>query len=461
MIKSLGVRVVLVFIGTVLISLIAGFSVSGRIYIPQVISLVERDTMASGERLLQLLEQSPTSDLRLFMDQASALTNYRIEVYDAGKRLVFDNREGSDSILKGNQSDPIQTVLKGEAFSGLSDAGEKKRGPSILLVGLPFEFHGEPYAMFLKPRIGTILEVIRSVILTILIIVLIVGSLLILIAARYIVRPMRLLTQATRKLATGNFDIDVKSNRKDEVGLLSNSFHHMAMELKTLDRLRTDFVNNVSHEIQSPLTSISGFTKALRHKHIDDAQRERYLAIIEQESERLSRIGQNLLRLSLLQSDRQPVEPRKFALDEQLRQIVIALEPQWSAKRIEIELTLEETTVEADEDLLRQVWTNLLQNAIKFSPEGGLVRLSLAAKADCAVVSVADNGIGFAEEEQARIFAPFYKVDRSRDAAVAGSGLGLSIAKRIVELHRGTIAAYGEPGKGAELNVSLPLRYRA
>ncbi|MBO9610208.1 MAG: HAMP domain-containing histidine kinase [Paenibacillaceae bacterium] len=461
MIKSLNVRVVLVFIGAVLISLIVGFSVSGRFYIPKVISLVEQDTTANGERMLQLLEQSPQDDLRLYMEQASALTNYRIEVYDAAKRLVFDNREGTDSILKGNSSDPIQIVLDGEVFSGLSDAGEKQRGPTILLVGLPFDFHGGHYAMFLKPRIGTILEVIRGVILTILVIVLLVGSLLILIAARYIVRPVRVLTQATRKLAAGNFDIDVQSNRQDEIGLLSNSFHHMAMELKTLDRLRTDFVNNVSHEIQSPLTSITGFTKALRRKQIDEAQRERYLAIIEEESERLSRIGQNLLRLSLLQVGRQPVEPRMFALDEQLRHIVIALEPQWRAKRIDIELALEETSVEADEDLLRQVWTNLLQNAIKFSPEGGFVRLTLAADADRAVVTVADNGIGFAEGEQALIFAPFYKVDRSRDAAVAGSGLGLSIAQRIVELHRGTIVARGEPGKGAELNVSLPLRYRA
>ncbi|WP_135555089.1 sensor histidine kinase [Paenibacillus cymbidii] len=461
MIKSLNVRVVLVFIGAVLISLIVGFSVSGRFYIPKVISLVEQDTTANGERLLQLLEQSPQDDLRMYMEQASALTNYRIEVYDAAKRLVFDNREGSDSILKGNSSDPIQIVLDGEVFSGLSDAGEKQRGPTILLVGLPFDFHGGHYAMFLKPRIGTILEVIRGVILTILVIVLLVGSLLILIAARYVVRPVRVLTQATRKLAAGDFDIDVQSNRQDEIGLLSNSFHHMAMELKTLDRMRTDFVNNVSHEIQSPLTSISGFTKALRRMQVDEAQRERYLAIIEEESERLSRIGQNLLRLSLLQAGRQRVEPRKFALDEQLRHIVIALEPQWRGKRIDVELALEEATVEADEDLLRQVWTNLLQNAIKFSPEGGFVRLTLAADADRAVVAVADNGIGFEEEEQARIFAPFYKVDRSRDAAVAGSGLGLSIAQRIVELHRGTIVARGEPGKGAKLNVSLPLRYRA
>lgn len=263
------------------------------------------------------------------------------------------------------------------------------------------------------------------------IIILFFGSFLILVAARYFVNPILRLTDATKNMAKGKFDFELHTKRKDEIGLLTVSFNEMAKELAKLDRMRQDFVSNVSHEIQSPLTSISGFTKALKQKKMSEESRLHYLTIIEEECERLSRLSENLLRLSYLQQETHPLKVRSYRLDEQLRKVVIALEPQWAAKEIEIDLQLEAMRIQADEDQLYQVWINLLSNSIKFTPKHGKIYIEAAMKEDQNVVSITDNGPGIPEEEQEDIFTPFYKVDKSRNNTVKGNGLGLSIVKKL------------------------------
>jgi signal transduction histidine kinase len=258
-------------------------------------------------------------------------------------------------------------------------------------------------------------------------------------------------------MAQGQFDVQLQTNRKDEIGQLNASFNEMALELAQLDRMRREFVANVSHEIQSPLTSISGFAKAMRQKPMSEENRIYYLTIIQEESDRLSRLSQNLLRLSSLQHDRHPVQSTAFRLDEQLRKVVIALEPQWSGKEIALELDLKPVTVHADEDQLSQVWTNLLSNSIKFTPVHGKVFIRAYADGRSAVVRITDNGIGIPEDQRTDIFKPFHKVDKARDRAVSGSGLGLSIVKQIVDRHEGRIWADEEPGGGSVFTVELPL----
>ncbi|MNW59979.1 Sensor histidine kinase RcsC [compost metagenome] len=159
-----------------------------------------------------------------------------------------------------------------------------------------------------------------------------------------------------------------------------------------------------------------------------------------------------------MQHDRHPIQPAAFRLDEQLRKVVIALEPQWSGKETAVELDLEPVTVHADEDQLSQVWTNLLGNSIKFTPVRGRVSIRVYAGGRSAVVRITDNGIGIPEDQRTDIFKPFHKVDKARDRAVSGNGLGLSIVKLIVEMHDGEIRADEEPGGGSVFTVKLPLR---
>jgi signal transduction histidine kinase len=186
----------------------------------------------------------------------------------------------------------VEHVLAGDIADGIS-TGENH----LPIIGVPFQVDGEPYALFLTVDKNSVEDEIMNSIHLMYIIILFFGSLLILVAARYIVNPILRLTEATKRMAKGNFDFELPTKRKDEIGVLSLSFNEMAKELSKLDRMRKEFVANVSHEIQSPLTSISGFSKALKQKKMSEESRIHYLNIIEEESERLSRLSQNLLRL--------------------------------------------------------------------------------------------------------------------------------------------------------------------
>jgi len=279
------------------------------------------------------------------------------------------------------------------------------------------------------------------------------------VAARYIVKPLLGMKAAAERMATGEFDIELKwAKRKDELGRLAQSINGMASQLGQLEAMRQDFVSNVSHEIQSPLTSISGFSDALQRSDLSEEERSRYLTIIRNESERLSRLSDNLLKLASLDSQRHPFEPRVYDLDEQLRKAVVSSEPQWAAKSIEWSLQLPKTKIEADEDQMNQVWVNLIGNAVKFTPEGGRIGIGLSQHSEFVEVVLSDTGVGIPIGERAKVFERFYKADRSHNKRKPGSGLGLAIVKKIVQLHRGEVALKGNPDGGTTVIVTLPYR---
>jgi len=264
--------------------------------------------------------------------------------------------------------------------------------------------------------------------------------------------------EAMRRLARGDFSVnlDVKIPPENQFSQIVETFNDMAAQLGEMERMRQEFISNVSHEIQSPLTSISGFARALRNERLSFEERAHYLDIIETECERLSRLSDNLLKLTSLESGHQPFERRPYRLDRQLRTAVLACEPQWLEKSIEMEADLEQVEISADPELMNQVWGNLLQNSIKFTPPGGTIRVSLRLENGEAAVRVADTGIGIGEADLPRIFERFYKADKSRNRAGGGSGLGLSIVKKIVDLHQGSIDVRSGPGEGTAFTVRLP-----
>jgi signal transduction histidine kinase len=263
--------------------------------------------------------------------------------------------------------------------------------------------------------------------------------------------------QALERIAKGDFSIRLDEQHQD--GILSNlvsSVNKMALELGQVENMRQEFISNVSHEIQSPLTSIRGFAQALQDDNLSAEQRHHYLAIIEAESTRLSRLADDLLKLASLEAEQVKFEPKPYRLDKQIRSLVLTCEPQWSAKGITPEVALKEITITADEDLLSQVWLNLIHNAIKFTPAGGSIKVALRAHGERVEVSIADSGPGIAAEDQVHIFERFYKADKSRTRSKEGSGLGLSIVKKIVEMHAGALDLESSPGAGSVFTVSLP-----
>ncbi|QAY66410.1 sensor histidine kinase [Paenibacillus protaetiae] len=272
------------------------------------------------------------------------------------------------------------------------------------------------------------------------------------------------LIEAMERIAKGDFSVRLDL-RKENMGPfnethpfenIANGLNNMVLELQQLEHMRQEFVSNVSHEIQSPLTSIKGFARVLRNAKLSEQERQQYLSIIEAESERLSKLSDNLLKLASLDSERHPFELKRYRLDRQLSRIILSFEPQWTDKSIHMQVNLHEVTVEADEDLLSQVWVNLIHNAIKFSPKDGTITIELKHDGSGLLFRIADTGIGIAKEQHEAVFERFFKVDAARSREAGGSGLGLSLVKKIVELHHGTVQVESELGHGTAFLVKLP-----
>ncbi|GBG10251.1 putative two-component sensor histidine kinase [Paenibacillus agaridevorans] len=374
-----------------------------------------------------------------------------------------------------NSGDAADKAVPAESWTGEGSpriwgyrSGLPPRQPSVgESIGRLVTLDGEQWSIFLQhnryPRNSNFILTTATLLLALLAI----GSVLILFAARFLVRPIKHINDAALRMSSGNFAVRLPVKRRDELGELAGSMNTMAEGLSRIESMRQDFVANVSHEIQSPLTSIHGFAEALRADDVTIEEKERYVGIIQQESSRLSKLSDNLLKLSSLDSEQHPFHPAPYRLDRQLREIILAGEPVWQRKSLRVELQAEPLALTADTELMNGVWTNLLANSIKFTPSGGAIVIAAAEEDGVILVSVRDTGPGIPLEERERVFERFYKADPSRNRSIGGSGLGLSIARKIVELHGGTIGIVtehggpeGEPSssQGACFVVRLPVQ---
>ncbi len=283
----------------------------------------------------------------------------------------------------------------------------------------------------------------------------VIAVVLMIFTSKTMVNRVLALSLAAKEIAAGNFSVRVSEvDRHDEVYQLALDFNTMAEQLQHNEYMRKDFISNVSHEIKTPLSVINGYADLLQEELPPEEQRE-YAAAISRESQRLLHLSQNMLRISQLDNARINSNQTRFRLDEQLRQAVLFMEPKWTAKGIDLDVDLPVCTCLGNEELLVQVWINLLDNAIKFSPEGGRVRIRLVDEAG-PQVTIEDEGPGMDAETRERIYEQFYQGDHSR--IKEGAGLGMSIVRRIVDLHKGTIDIQSAPGEGTRITVGFPKR---
>lgn len=267
-------------------------------------------------------------------------------------------------------------------------------------------------------------------------------------------KPVQVLTRAHERVQEGDFSVRLPDDHPGEMGELMRSFNDMTEALGSTSYLQKDFISSISHEFKTPIASIRGFAKLLQMPGLTEEQKAEYISLIAQESDRLSRLSETLLRLSALEQQTALASLTAFPLDEQLRQVILRLEPNWSPKDIGWQLDLNEVTVTSDQELLNQVWVNIIQNAIKFSPEGSEIEVRVFREGN-AIVEIQDHGCGMTEEAQARIFDKFYQADKSRKQE--GVGLGLSLVKRIVDMMGGTITVKSAVGEGSTFRVELPV----
>lgn len=283
-----------------------------------------------------------------------------------------------------------------------------------------------------------------------------IGTFLSSFLGKYYLRPLKRLIEATHEVKKGNFKVQVEQSNDpgSEMGVLINSFNEMVRELDGIELFRNDFINNFSHEFKTPIVSIRGFAKELQFGDLDAAQRQEYARIIAEESDRLAKLSINVLELSKLENQQIVTGRAEFYLDEQLRQCILLQEAAWTNKNIEMVPELDEVKFFGNEELLSHIWTNLISNAIKFTPEYGMVRVRLTATDSEIQVQISDTGIGMTEEVKDHIFEKFYQGDPSHHRS--GYGIGLTMAHRAATLCGGRIDVRSTPGAGSVFTVTLP-----
>ena len=285
---------------------------------------------------------------------------------------------------------------------------------------------------------------------------------------RTLVTPLRVFTAALGELARGNFDFRLErprgAVRLREADEFVESFNTAAAELASTEMMRESFIGDFSHEFRTPINSLCGFAQLLREDDLTPEERAEYLDVIIEESQRLAGLSERILALSKIEHVEILPEVERVDVAEQLRRAVVMLEPKWSRRDVRVSVSADPCEIDGNADYLMQLWTNLIDNAVKFSPEGGTVSVALyggrqgeeGREAGEVTCWVSDEGCGMDDETREHLFDRFYQGDTSH--AGEGSGLGLALAARIVELHRGSIDVQSTPGKGSVFEVRLPAR---
>lgn len=258
------------------------------------------------------------------------------------------------------------------------------------------------------------------------------------------------LINALDRVADGDYTVKIPYKKPDTFTAVYENFNKMTKELNSVKSLRDDFVHNFSHEFKTPIASINGFANLLLDGNLSEEETRSVLKIIADESARLSHLAESTLMLSKIETQQFVGETKEFRLDLQIKDSIILLERQWEEKQITIGSSLVPVNYTGDEMMLKQVWLNLISNAIKYTPNGGNVNVSLAVENGRRRVEISDNGVGIPEESLPKIFDKYYQASDS-----SGNGLGLAICKRIVEICKGEIYVKSKVGEGSTFTVII------
>ncbi len=290
-------------------------------------------------------------------------------------------------------------------------------------------------------------------------IALIVSAIIIYGMVYRITKPLKQMSYASKRYADGDFSYKVSVKGDDEMAELATAFNKMASSLAVLESSRRSFVANVSHELKTPMTTIGGFIDGILDGTIDKSQEEHYLQIVSDEVKRLSRLVTGMLNMSKLEAGEMKINAKEFDISQSIFRTLLNFEKKINSKSIEILGldTMQSVTVKADEDMLMQVIYNLIDNATKFTPNGGYISIKSFSDGEKAYVSVRNSGNGISVEELDKIFERFYKIDKSRSYDVKGAGLGLYIVKSIINLHSGEIKATSDHESYTDFSFWIPL----
>lgn len=405
------------------------------------------------------------SDYNLFMSLVKSRSNEkdlncRIVVVD---KLGFVVADSSSTVLN-------KTIMNSQVFSALNkqDKAEKASGDPIMTAAVSVVDKDDKNkvlgAVILSANIGDIytsLDKMKSQVYLLSLVASLFTGLLSFITSSFITKPLKALMKFVQRITTGQLEQKVKVVGKDEIAELGNAFNHMAEQLQRVEQSRQEFVSNVSHELKTPLSSIKVLTESLIFEdNVPVEMYQEFFQDINSEVDRLNNIISDLLTLVRLDQREIPMNITSVDLNEMSQNILKRLIP--LAKKKEIKLIYEshkDITAEIDEVKFTLALSNLIENAIKYTPNGGEVKVIIQSDVQDAFITVQDTGIGIAKQEQSKIFERFYRTDKTRNRETGGTGLGLAITYKTVVMHNGSIQVESEEGEGSTFIIQVPLRH--
>ena len=433
------------------ITIVASFSVAGfvslRLNDQQIESTVEEDLITTNDYVSKVISNINIENRDDIIDLYAKSSEMAITCYSSSEGYVaYGNKKYNPT--------PEQMMAM---FKSTNNELSFKHHNEVLAYGTKNMINGQEYYIYVQKDTSGQKSAIANSAILILGCVFLTGSIVFLVIADIIVKPLTRLTNAIKELSNGNYNVRVDNVGQDEISKLNQGFNQMARQLAKQDETRQKFISDISHEFQTPLTSIQGFANILKEEDLPKEQRVKYANIILYNSKRLSSLAKNMLQLTLLDREEIELELTNYSLVEQMNRVISTQENQAMEKNIEIvfEMPKKEIFIEGDEQRLEQVWTNIISNAIKYTNEGGLITITMKKNSKDIEISIEDTGIGMSKEVVSHIFERFYREDKARN--VEGNGLGLAILKSIVDLHHGKIDILSQVDVGTNFIVRLPI----
>ncbi len=399
------------------------------------------------------LEDTIIDDVDVFWHQTSA----QVQILDLKGKVLMD------SIGVSHPSNTIETsditkAINGEKGTWIGDV-EYDNSP-VMAVSYPLTVEGKTIGVLrfvssLKETNKVILNIVK-VLLLVGIIVILISGMVSLFLSNTIIKPLKEVTEVAEKMADGQLKVRSYKRFDDEIGKLSDTLNYMAEELIKKERLKNDFISSISHELRTPLTSIKGWAITLKSEELNDNQLLiDGLDIIEKESDRLTNMVEELLDFSRFVSGRIVLEKERINIIDSIEQISKQLKPRVAGRNIKFNVSYDPDLpiIVADENRIKQVLINLLDNAFKFTSDGGEVNLRASKDNSSILIQVEDNGCGISEEDLPYIKEKFYKGKNSK----SHSGLGLSICDEIIKLHDGSMEIESKINEGTKITISLPI----
>ena len=415
-----------------------------------------------AEFTVKMAIQNPNyakENYQINLNALSQTTETMIAVVNTKGNVIATSTNHGNITLKREY---YEDVMKGNRVRFLGTLGGVFNAPT-LTVGIPIRYNennimGGVFVSLPVPEIHQLRTGVFRILLLPISLVLLVALVIIYAMSLRITEPIKALNRAAKAIADGHLEQRVSLSESNEIGELGESFNKMADSLQQIENMRSSFVANISHDLRTPMTTITGFVQGILDGTISPEKQNQYLSIVLDETKRLSRLVTDLLDISKLEQGSFPLEMREFDMNETIRLTIIKLEKRLEEKNIGLTVNFQSDSLRviADKDSIQRVLTNLMDNALKFTDDGGFIDISTGLTDQSkAFISIQNSGIGIEEQDLKHIFDRFYKSDKSRSLDKNGTGLGLYIVKNIIKSHGETIWVESTPNEFTRFNFTL------